>query len=50
MGDQALRVQDAIVEVRRSSEELLAMNVDTIKQLNIGQYLQLGHYSPTCCR
>jgi len=37
MGDYASRVQEAIVDVRYTSEELLNKNVDVIKQLNICQ-------------
>jgi hypothetical protein len=35
---QANTVQQAIVDVRTTGDELLNMNVHTIKQLNIGQY------------
>ncbi|KAJ5817754.1 hypothetical protein N7447_007762 [Penicillium robsamsonii] len=50
--DQSSETQRAIVEVRRSSEELLSKNVDTIKQLNKDlkrqiKQLQDGHNSNT---
>ncbi|PKY01737.1 hypothetical protein P168DRAFT_321309 [Aspergillus campestris IBT 28561] len=37
LDDYASKVQDAILEVRYTSEELLMKNVDTIKKLNIDQ-------------
>lgn len=36
LDDHASKVQNAILEVRYTSEELLMKNVDTIKKINIG--------------